>query len=37
MYINTITDVFLLNYAVGLVVGREGTEINTQGVWPSIP
>jgi len=33
-YITTITDVFLLNYAVGLDVARVKTQINTQGVWP---
>ena len=33
-YITVITDVFLLNYAVGLDVARAGTQINTQGVWP---
>ena len=33
-YITTITDVFLLNYAVGLDVARVETEINTQGGWP---
>jgi len=33
-YITTITDVFLLNYAVGLDVARVETQINTQGVWP---
>jgi len=33
-YITTITDVFLLNYEVGLDVARVGTQINTQGEWP---
>jgi len=33
-YITTITDVFLLNYAVGLDVARVETEMNTQGGWP---
>jgi len=27
-------DVFLLNYAISLDVARDGTHINTQGVWP---
>jgi len=31
-YIATITDVFLLNYTVGLDVARVETQINTQGV-----
>jgi len=33
-YITTITDVVLLNYAVGLDVARVETQLNTQGVWP---
>jgi len=32
-YITTITDVFLLNYAVSLDVARVATQINAQGVW----
>jgi len=33
-YITTTTEVFLLNYAVGLDVARVETQINAQGVWP---
>jgi len=33
-HLNTITDVFLLNYAVSLDEARDGTQKNTQGVWP---
>jgi len=29
-----VTDVMILNYAVGLDVARDGTQYNTQGVWP---
>ena len=36
--VTTVTDVMMLNYAVGLDVAREsccdGTQCNTQGVWP---
>jgi len=31
--LTTITDVFLLNYAVSLDEARDGTQKNTQGVW----
>jgi len=30
----TVTDVMILNYAVGLDVARDGAQCNTQGVWP---
>ena len=30
----TVTDVMILNYAVGLDMARDGTQCNTQGVWP---
>jgi len=33
-YLTTVTDVMILNYAVGLDVARDGTQSNTQGVWP---
>jgi len=33
-YLTTITDVFLLNYAVSLDEERDGTQKDTQGVWP---
>jgi len=38
-YLTTVTDVMILNYAVGLDVARatsrsHGTQFNTQGVWP---
>ena len=33
-YLTTITDVFLPNYAVSLDEARDGTQKNTQGVWP---
>jgi len=32
-YLTTITDAFLLNYAVSLDEARDGTQKNTQGVW----
>ena len=32
-YLTTVTDVMILNHAVGLDVVR-GTQSNTQGVWP---
>ena len=32
--LTTVTDVVILNYAVGLDVARDGTQCNTQGVWP---
>ena len=32
-YLTPVTDVMILNYAVGLDVAR-GTQSNTQGVWP---
>jgi len=32
--VTTVTDVMILNYAVGLDVTRDGTQYNTQGVWP---
>ena len=32
-YLTTVTDVMILNYAVGLDVAR-GTHSNTQGLWP---
>jgi len=31
-WLTTVTDVMILNYAVGLA--RDGTQYNTQGVWP---
>jgi len=35
MYYQTlVTDVMILKYAVGLNVARDGTQSNTQGVWP---
>jgi len=34
-WVTTVTDVIILNYAVGLDVARDGTQYNTQGVWPS--
>jgi len=33
-YLTTITDVFLPNYAVRPDEARDGTQKNTQGVWP---
>ena len=33
-YLTTVTDVMILNFAVGLDVARDGTQSNTQGVWP---
>jgi len=33
-YLTAITDVFLLNYAVSLDEAGDGTQKNTQGVWP---
>jgi len=33
-WVTTVTDMMLLNYAVGLDVARDGTQCNTQGVWP---
>jgi len=33
-YLTTITDMFLLNYAVSLDEACDGTQKNTQGVWP---
>jgi len=33
-YLTTITDVFLMNYAVSLDEARDGTQKNTQGRWP---
>jgi len=33
-WVTTVTDVMMLNYAVGLDVARDGTQCNTQGVWP---
>jgi len=33
-YFITITDVFLLNHADSLDEARDGTQKNTQGVWP---
>ena len=35
-YLTTITDVFLSDYAVILDEARDGTQKNTQGVWPCI-
>jgi len=32
--VTTVTDVMILNYAVGLDVARDVTQCNTQGVWP---
>jgi len=31
--VTTVTDVMILNYAVGLDVARDLTQCNTQGVW----
>jgi len=33
-YLTNITDIFLLNYAVSLDETHDGTQKNTQGVWP---
>jgi len=33
-WVTTVTDVMILNYAVGLDVARDGTQCNTQGMWP---
>ena len=33
-YLTTVTDVCLLNYAVSLDEARDGTQKNTQGMWP---
>jgi len=33
-WVTTVTDVMMLNYAVGQDVARDGTQCNTQGVWP---
>jgi len=33
-WVTTVTDVMILNYAVGLDVARDRTQCNTQGVWP---
>ena len=35
-WVTTVTDVMMLNHAVGLDVARDGTvtQCNTQGVWP---
>ena len=33
-WVTTVTDVMMLNSAVGLDVARDGTQCNTQGVWP---
>ena len=33
-WLTTVTDVMMRNYAVGLDVARDGTQCNTQGVWP---
>ena len=33
-YPTTVTDVMILNYAVGLDVACDGTQSNTQDVWP---
>ena len=33
-YLTTVTDVMILNYAVGLDVACDGTQSNTQDVWP---
>jgi len=33
-WVTTVTDVMILNYAFGLAVARDGTQCNTQGVWP---
>jgi len=33
-WVMTVTNVMILNYAVGLDVARDGTQCNTQDVWP---
>jgi len=33
-WVTSVIDVMILNYAVGLDVARDGTQCNTQGVWP---
>ena len=33
-HLTAVTDVIILNYAVGLDVAHDGTQSNTQGVWP---
>ena len=33
-WVTTVTDVMILNYAVGLNVACDGTQCNKQGVWP---
>ena len=33
-WVTTVTDVMISNYTVGLDVARDGTQCNTQGVWP---
>jgi len=33
-WVTTVADVMILNYAVSLDVARDGTQYNTQGVWP---
>jgi len=33
-WVTTVIDVMMLNYAVGLNVARDGTQCNTQDVWP---
>jgi len=33
-WVTTVTNLMILNYAVGLDVARDGTQCNTQGVWP---
>ena len=33
-WVTTVTDVMILNYAVGLDVARDATQCDTQGVWP---
>jgi len=33
-WVTTVTDVMMLNYAVGLDMALDGTQCNTQGVWP---
>jgi len=33
-WVTTVTDVMMLNSAIGLDVAGDGTQCNTQGVWP---
>jgi len=33
-WMTTVTDVMILNYAVELCVACDGTQSNTQSVWP---